>query len=616
MKSRNTFLISLTWLFIAAALFWSLWMLNAAEPYTRTVELSQTAQSLEHLATLLPADSREQKAVDQSSKNIYGLSDGAMLLEERALHTGGLLVLLSLGFATLSLVSGFLSKEKTRAVVQKTESLDQNFELMLSQTLDDLNRIKAKLAHVEAHSSFEGMRGDGLEKEAADVLALESQLVFLKSQTEVLSEQNQKALENLRQLTSQADDFANFSNASRLEWNALSIRLSQFKEAQGQVRGKTEMLMKTQNANQDLLTKVSEFHKRHEQHSERAANDIHRMYTDSKSTSDFLSQLIHAMAESSDNVDLANKLVKGLSERAEAIVNIIDVIDDIAEQTNQLALNASIEAARAGEQGKGFAVVAGEVRSLAARSSTATRTITELLETIQSEANHASVCLEKTNSSVSNANSRIQDVEQRCRETMTLSHKVSGDIGDLILAVEEHKNDLNLIDKQSHEITGMTQKLLRTLDDIDQLNTSVHQESNQLAGHTDRISRLMSRHYFAIQYAERMSSGQVEGFRALLDQSTQALSRSQSLRTGWDDKYRSLMAQGPRETQDLNEVNSASELARLANFCQSNLEVLRSRAPTLALAGTDDDIDLESDKAPVSGDDSDISITQSIDKAS
>ena len=130
---------------------------------------------------------------------------------------------------------------------------------------------------------------------------------------------------------------------------------------------------------------------------------------------------VSSIEESRENVAEAAKLVKGLSQRAEAIVNIIDVIDDIAEQTNQLALNASIEAARAGEQGQGFAVVAGEVRNLAARSSSSTKSITDLLITIQEEADQASSQLESSSRSVDIAYSKVNDFGISYREAVSSS---------------------------------------------------------------------------------------------------------------------------------------------------------------------------------------------------
>ena len=95
---------------------------------------------------------------------------------------------------------------------------------------------------------------------------------------------------------------------------------------------------------------------------------------------DVIIKTVAIMDEITDNVEIVAKDILALGDQSDKINNIVNTITAIADQTNLLALNAAIEAARAGEYGRGFAVVADEVRSLAARTSTSTSEITEVVK--------------------------------------------------------------------------------------------------------------------------------------------------------------------------------------------------------------------------------------------
>ncbi len=107
-----------------------------------------------------------------------------------------------------------------------------------------------------------------------------------------------------------------------------------------------------------------------------------------------VTEAVGAMKRIAGAVEEMATTLAGLRTRSEQIGKIIEVIDDIADQTNLLALNAAIEAARAGEQGRGFAVVADEVRRLAERTSRATKEIAEMIHAIQAEASGVTVSME------------------------------------------------------------------------------------------------------------------------------------------------------------------------------------------------------------------------------
>ncbi|MCI0518055.1 MAG: methyl-accepting chemotaxis protein [Woeseiaceae bacterium] len=134
-----------------------------------------------------------------------------------------------------------------------------------------------------------------------------------------------------------------------------------------------------------------------------------------------------------ETIQDTSKRIKRLGESSQEIGNIVELINDIAEQTNILALNASIQASMAGEAGRGFAVVADEVQRLAERSTNATKQIEVLVRTIQSDTNEAVISMERSTTDVvggallaENAGAALDEIEQVSNQIANLVQNISG----------------------------------------------------------------------------------------------------------------------------------------------------------------------------------------------
>ncbi|MGA7539859.1 MAG: methyl-accepting chemotaxis protein, partial [Steroidobacteraceae bacterium] len=147
---------------------------------------------------------------------------------------------------------------------------------------------------------------------------------------------------------------------------------------------------------------------------------------------DAVRRTIDGMNTIRETIQETSKRIKRLGESSQEIGNIVELINDIAEQTNILALNASIQASMAGEAGRGFAVVADEVQRLAERAANATKQIEVLVRTIQTDTNEAVVSMERSTTDVvggallaENAGAALEEIEQVSNQIASLVQNIS-----------------------------------------------------------------------------------------------------------------------------------------------------------------------------------------------
>jgi methyl-accepting chemotaxis protein len=187
-------------------------------------------------------------------------------------------------------------------------------------------------------------------------------------------------------------------------------------------------------------------------------------------------QTVGKMRDIANVVKLSAENMEKLGKSSQQIGEIISVIDDIADQTNLLALNAAIEAARAGEQGRGFAVVADEVRKLAERTTEATKQIADMIKGIQNETEQAVTAMNQGNEEV---NSGIE-----------LADKAGNSLQEIVSSSQEVLDMINQIAAASEEQSSTSEQIARNVEAISHVTNDSAKKISEIAHSSDELRRL------------------------------------------------------------------------------------------------------------------------------
>jgi methyl-accepting chemotaxis protein len=229
-----------------------------------------------------------------------------------------------------------------------------------------------------------------------------------------------------------------------------------------------------------------------------------------------------------ETVSNSARSVKELGEYSDQIGKIVETIDDIAEQTNLLALNAAIEAARAGEHGKGFAVVADEVRKLAERSARATKEITHIIKTVQTATLEAVTAMEKGAREVEDgsnlsaeAGRALKDILRAVQESNEQIHGIARAVGEMESLSTEVARSIESVSAVVEENTAATEQMAASANQMASSITSVAATSEENAASVEEVSA--GTEEMSAQVEELVSS--VESLAQMAEDLKEAVSR-------------------------------------------------------------------------------------------
>jgi len=201
-------------------------------------------------------------------------------------------------------------------------------------------------------------------------------------------------------------------------------------------------------------------------------------------------ETVNGMNRIAERVRATATTLEELGARSDQIGEIVGTIEDIADQTNLLALNAAIEAARAGEQGRGFAVVADEVRALAERTTKATKEIAQMIRAIQNETKGAVSSMEEGVAEVERGTSDAAKSGSALEQILNQISTVSMEINQIATAAEEQN-------ATTSEITNNIQMIT----EVSKMNASCSNDAvgaaRELVAQSDDLQKLVGRFNFA-----------------------------------------------------------------------------------------------------------------------
>ncbi|MDQ3202640.1 MAG: methyl-accepting chemotaxis protein [Pseudomonadota bacterium] len=401
------------------------------EARARLVEISELFEFVSGSVDEILETSPELFKVRESATNIFSLSQTLLdeashlatgfenLADGRDLDTIGGYVLGLLALASIILIGLVMVRETNRQLRETAEKNERNQNAIM-RLLDEIEDL-----------------ADGDLTVTASVT---------EDFTGTIADSINYSVDQLRDLVATINLTAGQVAAAVQETQATAMHLAQASEHQAQ------QISDASTAINDMVHSIDQVSANAAESSAVAERSVEI----ANKGNEVVHNTIHGMDNIREQIQDTAKRIKRLGESSQEIGDIVSLIDDIADQTNILALNAAIQASMAGDAGRGFAVVADEVQRLAERSSAATRQIETLVRAIQTDTNEAVISMEQTTTEVVRGARLAQDAGVALEEIEGVSKTLAALIQSISNAAQQQTSSAGQISLTMNVIQQIT----------------------------------------------------------------------------------------------------------------------------------------------------------------